>query len=143
MHITQTHTVQIKVYQVCIYTCILYTFVYSVIKSISDKDTGKWRYKCLFTVCKMHSTYNHTGYGFIIKCNLCLFYISYISHQYTVFVYVKWFYSHLLTAIMIWGVSFSEVHHSYFSIVSVKIKVQLITDYTQTSLSRQEIYVYL
>lgn len=29
-------------------------------------------------------------------------------------------YPHLLTAIMIWGVSFSEVHHSYFSIVSVK-----------------------
>lgn len=52
-------------------------------------------------------------------------------------------YPHLLTAIMIWGVSFSEVHHSYFSIVSVKIKVQLITDYTQTSWSRQEIYVYL
>lgn len=52
-------------------------------------------------------------------------------------------YSHLLTAIMIWGVSFSEVHHSYFSIVSVKINVQLITDYTQTSWSRQEIYVYL
>lgn len=44
---------------------------------------------------------------------------------------------------MIWGVSFSEVHHSYFSIVSVKINVQLITDYTKTSWSRQEIYVYL
>lgn len=52
-------------------------------------------------------------------------------------------YTHLLTAIMIWGVSFSEVHHSYFSIVSVKINVQLSTDYTKTSWSRQEIYAYL
>lgn len=52
-------------------------------------------------------------------------------------------YPHLLTAIMIWGVSFSEVHHSYFSIVSVKINVQLITDYTHNSWSRQEIYVFL
>lgn len=30
---------------------------------------------------------------------------------------------------MIWGVSFSEVNHSYFSIVTVKGNVQLITDW--------------
>lgn len=35
----------------------------------TDKDTGKYQYikfQCLFTVCKMHSTYNYTEYGLII-----------------------------------------------------------------------------
>lgn len=46
--------------------------LYSV---FTDKDTAKCQYikfQCLFTVCKMHSTYNHTECGFIIQYNWSL-----------------------------------------------------------------------